>query len=108
MIIFKTNKEEYTLRLTTKGCVSCEKRLGKNPLNVFMEANENRLPKISDLMVILHECLLPANHGIKLEDVYDLYDDFCADGKSLMDLIDLLVQVFTDAGFLPKEEDGKN
>ena len=107
MVIFRTSKNEYNLRLTTKGCVSCEKRIGKNPLNVFMEANENKVPKISDLMVILHECILPSNHGIKIEDVYDIYDDFCADGNSLMDLIDLLVQVFADAGFLPKE-DGKN
>jgi len=108
MIYLKTTKNEYQLRLTTKGCVSCEKRIGKNPLNVFMEANENRIPKISDLMVILHECILPSNHGIKIDDVYDIYDDYCADGNTLMDLIDLLVKVFEESGFIPKEAEGKN
>lgn len=108
MILFTVDGKDYQLRMTTKNCVSCEKRLGKNPLNVFIEAQDNKMPKITDLMVILHEALLSCNHGIKAEDVFDLYDKYCAEGGNLMTLIELLVEVFQEAGFIPKEEEVKN
>jgi len=101
MITLKAGKKEYPLRLTTKGCVSIESRIRKNPLNVFMDASENKMPMISDLMVILHECINGANHGVKLDDVYDIYDDF-------MQLIELLVKVFQESGFIPKDDEVKN
>ena len=105
MIILNTGKKEYQLRLTTKGCISIESRIKKNPLNVFMEASENKVPMISDLMVILHECINGANHGIKLEDVYDIYDEYCANGGDFMSLIELLVEAFKESGFIPKNEE---
>jgi len=108
MITLKAGKKEYPLRLTTKGCVSIESRIRKNPLNVFMDASENKMPMISDLMVILHECINGANHGVKLDDVYDIYDDFCADGGDFMQLIELLVKVFQESGFIPKDDEVKN
>ena len=106
MKLLEVKGKEYQLRLTTKACVKCEQRLGKNPLNVFLEASDNKMPKINDLMVILHECLNTCNHGIKIDDVYDLYDDYCEEGNSITDLIELLIDVFKDAGFIP--EDTKN
>ena len=33
MKILEVKGKEYQLRLTTKACVKCEQRLGKNPLN---------------------------------------------------------------------------
>ena len=42
----------YKLRLNTRGCVEVEKRLGKNPLSIFANVNEENLPAISDLAVI--------------------------------------------------------
>lgn len=104
----KVKDKNYQLRLTTKGCVNIEQRIGQNPLNVFIQANENKMPKMGDLMVILHECLNACNHNIKLDDVYDIYDKYCEDGGDFMSLIELLVEVFTDSGFIPKEEASKN
>ena len=106
-MILRVKDKDYNLRLNTRGCVNCEKRLGKNPLNVFMEAQDNKMPKITDLMVILHECLIPLNHKVSLDDVYDIYDEFCEGGGDIMQLIEVLVGVFEEAGFIPKE-DSKN
>lgn len=107
-MLFTVKDKQYNLRLTTKGCVNCEARLGKNPINVFMETSENKMPKISDLMIILHECLNTLNHGLKIDDVYALYDDYCSEGGDIGALIELLVQVFEESGFIPKDTEGKN
>lgn len=108
MKTLKTKDKNYQLRLTTKGCVNIESRIGKNPLNVFIQASENNMPMMGDLMVILHECLNPMNHGIKIDDVYDIYDKYCEEGGDFTSLIEILVEVFEEAGFIPKEEDSKN
>lgn len=104
MKTLKLKDETYQLRLTTKGCVNIEQRIGQNPLNIFIQASENKMPKIGDLMVILHECINSTNHGIKIDDVYNIYDKYCEEGGDYMTLIELLVGVFEDAGFVPKEE----
>ena len=108
MTLFTVDGKDYQLKMTTAHCVGCEKRLGKNPLNVFIEAQDNKMPKITDLMVILHESMLKFNHGIKFEEVFDLYDKYCEEGGDIMTLIELLVEVFQEAGFIPKDEEVKN
>lgn len=108
MKTLKVKNKDYQLRLTTKGCVNIENRIGQNPLNVFIQASEDKMPKMGDLMVILHECLNACNHGIKIEDVYDIYDKYCEEGGDFMSLIELLVDVFTESGFIPKEQNSKN
>jgi len=110
MVVLKINDKDYSLRLSTKRCVEAEKKLGKNPLNVFMETSETAIPSIGELMIILHECLLDLNHNLKIEDVYNLYDEWCHEDGNLMKLLEVLVEVFQDAGFIPKEntEDTKN
>ena len=104
MKTLKLKNETYQLRLTTKGCINIENRIGQNPLNVFIQASENKMPKMNDLMIILHECLNTMNHGLKIEDVYNIYDQYCEEGGDFMTLIELLVGVFEDSGFVPKEE----
>lgn len=108
MKYLKTNDKEYQLRLTTKACVQIESRIGQNPLNIFIQASENKMPKMNDLMIILHECLNTCNHGITLDMVYDIYDKYCEAGNSFMSLIELLVKVFEEAGFIPKGDEVKN
>ena len=109
MVVLKVKDKEYYLRLSTKRCVETEKRLGRNPLNVFMETTEASIPSITELMIILHECLLDLNHNLTLDDVYELYDGWTQEGGNLMKLLSLLVEVFQDSGFIPKDtEESKN
>lgn len=100
--------KDYKLRLTTKACVEVEQRLGTNPLNIFMKASNGEIPKLDDLLVIWHGSMTSLNNGISLSDMYDIYDDYCEQGGSFVDLIKLLVQVFQDSGFIPKETKQKN
>lgn len=98
----------YQLKLNTRAIVNIEKRLGTNPLNIFMEAAENKIPSIASLMIMFHGMLEPFNHGIKLEDTYDLYDEYCDEGHTIVDFINVLVEVFKEAGFIPEDNNEKN
>ena len=97
--------KEYKLRLNAKSCVALEKRIGSNPLNIFMNVANNVLPSLEVLLICLHQSLTEYQHGITMDDVFGIYDDYCLEGGNMMSLIQVLLQVFKDAGFLPKDEE---
>lgn len=100
----------YKLKLTVRGIVQLEKDLGYNPLQMFMGIDEDVLPKLGDIIRVLHRTMQPFNHGISLDDTYDIYEDFIQDGHTMWDIIPVLINVFIEAGFLPKaeEDEAKN
>lgn len=98
----------YTCKFTTQACIESEKKLGTNPINVFMKASEGEIPKLSDLMTIFHGCLSEYNHGISLQDSYKIYDDYCAEGGNIISFISVLVDILKDSGFIPKDNNSKN
>ena len=96
----------YMLRLTTRGIIQLEKDLGYNPLQIFMGIDEDVLPRLGDMLKLLHRTLQPLNHGITYEDAIDIYDAFLQeDGHTVWDIVPILIDVFKEAGFLPKDED---
>lgn len=103
---FTAGDHTYKLRLTTQGVVSLEKTLGYNPLQMFMGIDEDVLPKFGDMITVLHQMLQAYEHGITMNDAYEIFDKFVADGHTMWDIIPVLLEVFQEAGFLPKEEDG--
>lgn len=97
-------EKEYKLRLSAKSCVALEKRLGGNPLNIFMNVSTGALPSLESLLIMLHQSLVEYQHNITMEDVYALYDDYCSEGdNNMMSLITVMLEVFKDAGFIPKD-----
>ena len=103
--------DSYKLRLSTKRAVDLEKALGFNPLQIFFDVNNGKLPKLSDLMVMLQYFLLDMQHGIKLDDAYDIYDKYVADGHNMFDLIPLFIDVLKESGFMvddSEEVESKN
>lgn len=104
----KVGDRTYKLRLTTQGCVRLEKKLGANPLQMFMKIDEDVLPKVGDMLIVLHQMLVTYEHGISEDDVYDIFDAYIAEGNTVWDLIPILVETFIDGGFLSKEDAPKN
>jgi hypothetical protein len=98
-------KDSYKLRLSTKRAVDLERALGFNPLQIFFDVNNGKLPKLSDLMIMLQYFLQDMQHGIKLEDAYDIYDKFVAEGHNMFDLIPLFIEVLKESGFMAEEVD---
>ena len=102
---FKAGEHTYKLRLTTHGAVKLEKELGYNPLQMFMGLDEDVLPKLGDMLIVLHQMLQTFEHGITLDDTYDIFDAFIKDGHQIWDLVPIIIECFQEAGFLAKEEE---
>lgn len=99
---------EYKLRLTTRQAVAVEEKLGLNLLKVFMpQAGENMpLPPLKVMLVITHGALQKFHHGMNLEAVYDLFDDYVdAGGSQVSFLTDIVLPLFENSGFIPRSEE---
>lgn len=98
--------KEYKARINAKACVDLEKKLGTNPLNIFinMASGDNFImPSLGSMLIILHAALQAYEHKITMDDVYDLYDDFVAEGHNLTDLVPIIVDIYKVSGLIPEE-----
>lgn len=105
--------ETYKLRLTTRTSIQLEKALGYNPLNMLMAMEDGNVPKLTDMMIMLQYMLQSMHHSFNADKTMDLFDDYVADGHSMLDLIPVFVEVFEKSGYITKavnetEEDAKN
>ena len=97
-------EKELKLRLDANMTVQIEKAIGKNPLNVVMGMNDGEMPKLGDLLTILWGALQKYNHGYTMTKVWELYDAYVADGKSMSDLVLVVMEIFKASGFIKEEE----
>ena len=113
---FTVKDKTYKLRLTTMGVMNLEDKLGRNPVEIFMDLSNGTLPKVRDIVYILHQSLQPYHNGFSVEKAAELLDSAAEEGKSIYDFItNEVMQVFRNAGLLgnesdesENEEEGKN
>ena len=96
---FSAGNKDYKLRLTTRGIVSLEKQIGINPLMIF-GLNGERIPTVTEMVHILHASLQAYNHGISLNDAYDIFDAYEADGHQYNDFIPVIVEIYKVSGLI--------
>ena len=101
-IDFVVGNKTYKLRLNTRSIVLLEKQLGCNPLGIF-GVNNDTIPTITVMVAILHASLQQYNHGITLNDAYDIFDDYLADGHSSVEFIPTIMDIYRASGLIPKE-----
>lgn len=101
---FVVGDKEYKCKLNTKSLVNLEKRLGMNPLNIFMSLGENNLPKLEDMLIILHESLQSLEHGISMDDVYDIYDSYIECGNTFVDFIPVIMDIYKTSGLIKEDK----
>ena len=100
---FEAGNKAYKLRINTRNTVMLEKLLGCNPLGIF--GNGDTLPKITDMVSILFASLQQYHHGITMDDAYNIFDDYVADGNSATDFINVILDVYKVSGII-KESKG--
>lgn len=107
---FEAGNKSYKLRLNTRSLIQLEKQLGSNPVMMFKDVNENNLPTITQMVNVLYASLQPYNHGITLNDAYDIFDSYVEDGHNPFEFIQVMVDLFQVSGLIPKDLDevGKN
>jgi hypothetical protein len=99
---FTAGNKEYKLRLGTRAVVQLEKTLGCNPLAIF--GNGDTIPTITTMVAILHNSLTEYNHGITLNDSYDIFDTWLADGHTMTDFLQVIVDLYKVSGLIKQEE----
>lgn len=99
---FNVGNKDYKLRLSTRNIVSLEKTLGCNPLAIFGSDGET-IPTITVMVSILHASLQQYNHGISLNDAFDIFDEWLDEGHSAIDFVNVILDIYKVSGIVPKE-----
>jgi hypothetical protein len=97
---FFVGEKPYKLRLNTRNIIALEKQLGCNPLAVF--GNGESIPTVSTMVNILFYSLQQYNHGISLNDAYDIFDTYL-ESKSVTDFIQVILEVYKVSGIIKPE-----
>lgn len=105
---WKIGEVEHKLRLTTRQAVAVEEKLGVNLLKVFMprQGEDFPLPPLKVMLVVIHGALQKFEHDTTLDDVYDMNDDYVdAGGDQTSLLMDVIIPLFENSGFMPKQKE---
>lgn len=104
---FEAGNKAYKLRLNTRNIVALEKQLGGNPLSIFGDGE--KLPTVSELVAVLWASLQQYQHGISLNDAYDIFDAYLDDGHIMTDFFTVVIDVYKVSGLIkPEETNEKN
>lgn len=103
---FNVGEKEYKLRLSTRAIIALEKQLGCNPVAIFGDGD--KIPTITTMVQILHAAMQQYNHGVTLNDAYEVYDRWLEDGHSMMDFLPIIVELYKVSGLIKGEQTEKN
>jgi hypothetical protein len=95
----------FKLRLNTRNSIALEKALGYNPLDMLIDASNEKMPKKTDVIIMLQHMLQVFHHGYNMDKTMDLFDLYIDEGHNMFEVIPVFVEVLTDAGYIPKNAD---
>ena len=104
-IDFEVGGKVYKLRINTRNTVTLEKALGCNPLAIF--GNGDKLPTITEMVNILYAAMQQYNHGVTLNDTYDIFDNWIADGNATTDFIKVIIDIYKVSGIIKATDNGE-
>lgn len=105
---FEAGNKSYKLRLSTRNIVALEKQIGCNPIAIFGKGDT--IPTISQMVSVLFYSLQQYQHGISMNDAYDIFDAYLADGNSATDFISVILSIYAVSGItkdMSKEENSE-
>lgn len=106
---FMAGNKEYKLRLNTRNIISLEKQLQCNPLGIF--GNGDTVPTVTTMVYILHASLQELNHNISLDEAFNIFDRWLADGHIMTDFIAIILDIYKVSGIVSpgaKDNNEKN
>lgn len=103
---FEAGNKAYKLRLNTRSIIALEKQLGCNPVNILNVGNEEdlTLPPITSMVMVLHASLQQLNHGITLDEAFNIFDEYLADGNTALNFLNVIMNIYKVSGLLPDVE----
>jgi hypothetical protein len=104
-IDFEAGNKSYKLRLNTRNIVALEKQLGCNPLAIFGDGDT--IPSVTSMVAVLHASLQQYNHGITLNDAYDIFDAYIEDEHTTIEFVQVIMDIYKASGIIPKDVEGE-
>lgn len=104
---FEAGNKTYKLRLNTRNIVALESQLGCNPLLVF-GINGDKFPTVTQMVNILYCSLIQYNHGITLNDAFEIFDNYLEDGHSATDFIQVIVDIYKVSGLMDNDKENNS
>lgn len=103
--IWFVNGKEYKLKLTTQEIVNIENKIKTNLLTVISSTENGNIPPLKIMLLITHGAMKKYNHGIKEDDVIELFDKYCEEGGSQMSFMtDVFIPIYTVSGFFSQAQ----
>lgn len=105
--VWTVKGRDYKLRLTAGGIIEVEQKIG-SVYKIFgsFDADDavSTVPELQTMLLVVQKAMTKYEHGIKQEDVLDLYDDYVDEGGNLVEFFsDVFMGVFQASGFFPKD-----
>lgn len=100
-------EKEYKLRLNTRNVIVLEKTLGCNPLSIFGKDDEPVIPTVTSMVAILHASLQQYQHGITMNDAFELFDGWLMDGNTPADFVPVIIEIYKVSGLISTVEDNE-
>ena len=95
---FEVGNKAYKLRLSTRNMLALEKAIGCNPLAIF--GIGDTIPPITTMVNILFYSLQQYEHGITLNDAYDIFDQWLDEEHTVTDFIQIIIEVYKVSGII--------
>ena len=102
---FSAGNKDYKLRLNTRNIVMLEKQLGCNPLSIFGDGDT--VPTVTTMVTIFHASLQQYQHGISINDAFDIFDTWLEEGNSTIDFVNTILDIYKVSGIVPNELETK-
>lgn len=101
--IWKVGKKEYKLKLTASNIARLEERYGKN---ILILVSEDGLPPLDTMLTILQAAMLPFQHGVRISELYDIFDEYVDNGGDQTKLLaDVIFPTLSVSGFFTESQD---
>lgn len=101
-IDFTAGGKEYKLRLNTRNLIALEKQIGMSPLAIF---DGETLPTITTMVAILWASLQQLNHGIGMNEAYDIFDAYLEEHDA-MEFYMTIIDIYKVSGLM--KDNSKN
>lgn len=99
---FNAGNKAYKLRINTRNVIQLEKALGCNPLGIFGDGEE--MPTVEKMVAVLHASLQQYQHNMGINEAYEVFDDYLADGNNITDFVSVILSIYEVSGLIPKVE----
>lgn len=99
--IWQVKGKEYKLVLTTNSIIELEEKFGSNLLNIVSD----NVPSLKVMLIVTHSAMKKFNHGIKFNEVKEIYSKYVSEGGSQTDFMtEVFIPIYEVSGFFSQEQ----